>query len=204
MTNNLLQQVGITHLYSAPNHPQTNGQVERYNSTTDAKIAALSNQRKTDWDEQLPFVTFNYNVTVHSPTKQIPFEMVFGRSPKSPFDRQSEVVSLEQHPEHITKLKQYISSLDSEAKKNIIKTQQQSKKRYDLHESNPVYNLGDLVLVKTINNRRKFDVRHEGPFKIAQRLADKTYIVQHIKKPTLTKQITIDSIIPIFERLNIS
>ncbi|CAF4573546.1 unnamed protein product [Didymodactylos carnosus] len=95
----------------------------------DAKIAALSNQQKTDWDEQLPFVTFNHNATVHSTTKQIPFEMVFGRAPKLPFDRQSEVVSLEQHPEHITKLKQYISSLENEAMKNIIKTQQQSKKR---------------------------------------------------------------------------
>ncbi|CAF4256318.1 unnamed protein product, partial [Didymodactylos carnosus] len=147
--------------------------------TMDAKIAALSNQRKTDSDEQLSFVTFNYNATVHSTTKQIPFEMVFGKSPKLPFDRQSEVVSLEQHPEHITKLKKYISSLENEAKKNIIKSRQQSKKRYDLHRSNPVYNLGDLVLVKTINNRRKFDVHHEGPFKIAQRLADKTYIIYY-------------------------
>ncbi|CAF4491797.1 unnamed protein product, partial [Didymodactylos carnosus] len=137
-------------------------------------------------------VTFNYNATVHSTTKQSPFEMVFGRSPKLIFDYQPEVVSLEQYPEHITKLKQYISSLENEAKKNIIKNQQQSKNRYDLHRSNPVYNLGDLVLVKTTNSRQKFDVRHDGLFKIAQRMADKTYMVQHIKKPTLTKQVTVD------------
>ncbi|CAF1345637.1 unnamed protein product, partial [Didymodactylos carnosus] len=44
--------VGATHLYSTPYPPQTNGQIERYNSTVDAKIAALSNLHKTDWDDQ--------------------------------------------------------------------------------------------------------------------------------------------------------
>ena len=39
--NELIKQIGATHLYSTPYHPQTNGQVERYNSTMDAKIAAL-------------------------------------------------------------------------------------------------------------------------------------------------------------------
>ncbi|CAF5204192.1 unnamed protein product, partial [Rotaria magnacalcarata] len=54
----------------------------------DAKIAALSNLRKTDCDDQLPFVTFNYNTSIHSSTKQIPFEMMYGRSPVLPFDHQ--------------------------------------------------------------------------------------------------------------------
>ena len=86
MMNELVKQVGATHLYSTPYHPQTNGQVERYNSTMDAKIAALSNLRKTDWDDQLPFVTLNYNASIHSSTKQIPFEMMYGRSPVLPFE----------------------------------------------------------------------------------------------------------------------
>ncbi|CAF1150375.1 unnamed protein product [Didymodactylos carnosus] len=198
-----MTRIGVTHLYSTPYHPQTNGQIERYNSTMDSKIATLSNERKTDWDEQLPFVTFNYNTTIHATTKQIPFEMMFGRLPVLPFDHQDELVSLEQDSEHVSKLNQYLSSLTEQAKATIKKAQEKYKSRYDDHRSNPSYNTNDLVLVKSLHSRHKFDIRHEGPFKIIQRLTDKTYIVQHIKKTTMIKQITVDSIVPLFERKNI-
>ena len=81
LTTELFKQLGITHLYTTPYHPQTNGQVERYNSTMDAKIAILSNQRKTNWDNQLPFVTFNYNSSIHAIPNQVPFETMYGRRP---------------------------------------------------------------------------------------------------------------------------
>ncbi|CAF3966009.1 unnamed protein product, partial [Rotaria sp. Silwood1] len=75
MMEHLLKRLGITHLYATPYHPQTNGQIERFNSTMDAKIAALSNQYRSDWDDNLPFVIFNYNTSYHSTTKTIPFEL---------------------------------------------------------------------------------------------------------------------------------
>jgi hypothetical protein len=198
--NELIKQVGATHLYSTPYHPQTNGQVERYNSTMDAKIAALSNLRKTDWDEQLPFVTFNYNTSIHSSTKQIPFEMMYGRTPVLPFDHQDNNVTLSYDPEHIKKLNHYLSSLNEQAKSTITQNQEQYKQRYDTHRSNPSYNTGDLVLVKTLNIRYKFDIRYEGPFRIIKQLTPKTFIVQHVKKPTLHRQVTTDVLLPIFKR----
>ncbi|CAF5081443.1 unnamed protein product, partial [Rotaria sp. Silwood1] len=103
LMNELIKQIETTHLYSTPYHPQTNGQVERYNSTMDAKIAALSNLRKTDWDDQLPFVTFNYNTSIHSSTKQIPFEMMYGRSPVVPSDYQDANVTIAYDSEHAKK-----------------------------------------------------------------------------------------------------
>ncbi|CAF1572284.1 unnamed protein product [Rotaria magnacalcarata] len=94
----------------------TNGQIERFNATMDAKIAALSNEKRTNWDEQLPFVTFNYNTSIHTTTGQIPFELMHGRSPILPFDQQQPLITLSQDPEHRLKLNQYLSTLTEQAK----------------------------------------------------------------------------------------
>ncbi|CAF4349571.1 unnamed protein product [Rotaria sp. Silwood2] len=85
--NKLFENIGVTHLYSTVYHPQTNGQIERFNATMDGKIAALCNERRTDWDEVLQFVTFNYNTSIHATTKQTPFEMMHGRQVTLPFDQ---------------------------------------------------------------------------------------------------------------------
>ena len=192
MMAELFKQIGVTHLYSTPYHPMTNGQVERYNATMDAKIAALSNDKRTNWDEQLPFVTFNYNTSIHTTTGQIPFEMVFGRAPVLPFDQQQPLVTLVEDPKHVDKLKQYLAELTSIARNNIVRQQHKYKERYDRHRKNPTYNVNDLVLVKVLNRRNKLDARHEGPYRIVEQLGVKTFIVKHVKKPTLVRQVTID------------
>ncbi|CAF4661662.1 unnamed protein product, partial [Rotaria sp. Silwood2] len=164
LMNELIKQIGVTHLYSTSYHPQTNGQVERYNSTMDAKIAALSNLRKTDWDDPLPFVAFNYNASIHSSTKQIPFQMMYGRLPALPFDYRDTNITISYDSEHVKKLQQFLSKLNEQARAIIIKAQERYKQQYDPNRSEPPYNIGDLVLVKTLNFRYKFDTRYEGPF----------------------------------------
>jgi hypothetical protein len=202
--NNLFQKLGVTHLYSTVYHPQTNGQIERFNATMDGKIAALCNERHTNWDEMLQFVTFNYNTSIHATTKQTPFEMMHGRRAILPFDQQQALISLTQDPEHSQKIKDYLGKLTEEARKNILKSQQQYKTRYDLHRQDLSLKINDLVLVKTRNIRSKFDIRYEGPFRIMKQLGSKTFIVQHVKKQTLTKQVTMDVIVPLVERWNLN
>ena len=203
-TSNMIQQLfhrlGIIHLYSTPYHPQTNGQIERFNSTMDAKIASLSNQSRSDWDDQLPFVTFNYNATRHSTTKTIPFELMYGRLPVFPSDPQHPLVSLSQDPQYCQQLNQHISNLTDITRHNITLTQQRYKSRFNANRSNPVYHINDIVLIKIIHPRRKFDIRHEGPYRIIRRSGDKTYIVQHTHMPDSVRQVTVDSIIPLTER----
>ncbi|CAF1390000.1 unnamed protein product [Rotaria sordida] len=155
MISELFKKIGVTHLYSTPYHPMTNGQIERYNATMDAKIAALSNENRTNWDEQLPFVTFNYNTSIHTTTGQIPFELIYGRTPILPFDQQEFNVMLAQDPKHVDKLKQYISTLAECTKKTIRQHQIKYKERYDRYRTNPTYKINDLVLIK-INNTLSF------------------------------------------------
>ncbi|CAF4311311.1 unnamed protein product, partial [Rotaria sp. Silwood2] len=137
MMSELFKKIGVTHLYSTPYHPMTNGQIERFNATMDAKIATLSNEKRTNWDEQLPFVTFNYNTSIHTTTGQIPFELMYGRSPILPFDQQQPSVTLSQDPDHKSKLNQYLSILTEQAKMKILEQQRKYEERYDRHRVNP-------------------------------------------------------------------
>jgi hypothetical protein len=152
----------------------------------------------------LQFVTFNYNTSIHATTKQTPFEMMHGRRAILPFDQQHEIISLTQDPEYSRKTKDYLERLAKEARENILKNQRQYKTRYDLHRQDLSLKINDLVLVKTPNARNKFDIRYEGPFKIIKQLGIKTFIVQHVKKITLTRQVTTDIIIPLVERWNLN
>jgi len=127
---------------------------------------------------------------------------MYGRTPILPFDQQQPVITFTQDPQHVDKLKQYLSTLTEQAKMNILQQQQKYKERYDRYRTNPTYKINDLVLIKTLNRRNKFDIRYEGPFRIIKQLGTKTFIVKHIKKSTYIRQVTIDVIISLFERKN--
>ena len=125
---------------------------------------------------------------------------MYGRQPTLPFDHQHDNVSLDQNPTHVERLKNYLSSVNQLAKQNIMNNQRRYKQRYDINRSDFSYKNGEIVLIKTLNPRSKFDLRYEGPFRITRQLGPKTFIVQHVKKLTLHRQVTSDVMMPIFER----
>jgi hypothetical protein len=200
MMKDLFKRIGITHILATPYHPMTNGQIERFNATMDAKIATLCNARRTNWDEQLPFVTFNYNTSVHTTSGNIPFNMMYGRRPLLPFDHHNGMVSLPPNQKHINDVNEYLSILTADARQNILNQQKKYKTRYDSSRSDPSYKIGDIVLIKNIGVRHKFDIRYEGPYRIIAQLSSKTFLVQHLTHLTLKKQITVDLMLPLLER----
>ncbi|CAF4684142.1 unnamed protein product, partial [Didymodactylos carnosus] len=107
---------------------------------------------------------------------------------------------LHQDPDYIQKLNDYLSSLTREVRDNIINNQAKYKTRYDSNRRNPSYEIGDLLLVKNIGSRYKFDIRFEGPFRIIHQQGPKTFVVEHVNKLTLRRQVTTDVIIPLYQR----
>lgn len=72
----------IKHLTTTAYHPETNGQVERFNRTLVTRIRHYVAEHQKDWDTFVPMLTYAYNTQVHASTGLVPFELVLTRTPK--------------------------------------------------------------------------------------------------------------------------
>jgi transposase InsO family protein len=76
-------KLGIQKVFTTAYHPQTNGQVERYDRTIFASLRGYVAARQDDWDDYTSAVTFAYNCRVHSSLGLPPFELALSRHPPS-------------------------------------------------------------------------------------------------------------------------
>jgi len=75
----ILGLLGMASNYTSPYHPQTNGQVERYNRTLVRQLRCYIAEHQTEWDSHLSLLTTGYNTLVHASTGEIPFAFVSPR-----------------------------------------------------------------------------------------------------------------------------
>ena len=60
--------------------------MEVVNRTLSTLLRTVVNKNLKNWDECLAYVEFAYNSSIHSTTKQSPFEVVYGFNPTTPLD----------------------------------------------------------------------------------------------------------------------
>lgn len=63
-------------------HPQTDGLVEKFNSSIQSVMAKSSDRNVTEWDKQLPFLLFAYWSVIQESMKESPFYLLYGRDPR--------------------------------------------------------------------------------------------------------------------------
>lgn len=179
--NHLLRAItnslNIPHVFSATYHPQTNGQVERFNATFATQLAKYCDSEKTNWDKFLPSVVYAYNTSVHSTTNLTPYELAFARQVKSPFDPVFRTITLPPLHSFHAYLKRARQLLTDRARNNILQQQSRWQQRYNTNRLNLSYRIGDLVYVQVHTGRSKLDARYRGPCTIRGKSGQQHYLV---------------------------
>ena len=73
-----LEYLGIQHKKGVPYWPQSNGEVELFNSTI-MKVIRIAEMERKPWKEELQKFLFQYRTTPHTVTGVSPVEMLIGR-----------------------------------------------------------------------------------------------------------------------------
>jgi len=71
--------LGISTNYATPYHPQTNGQVERFNTTLVQQLRHYVSEHVVTWARYVVLLVTAYNSQVHSSTGEAPFSFVCPR-----------------------------------------------------------------------------------------------------------------------------
>ena len=82
----MCELLGIDKTRTTPFHPQSDGQVERFNATLQNILATTAERCHWDWDVMIPYAVMAYRATKHSSTGLTPNMMLFGREITEPVD----------------------------------------------------------------------------------------------------------------------
>ena len=175
----LTKSMNIKHGFSVSYHPETNGQVERFNATFCTQLAKYYDEGEDDWDEYLSSILYAYNTGIHSTTGFAPYELAFGRKNRTPFDIGWETRSLPSHGEFYHELQRLRKVMIKQSRRNIRHHQTLSQNRYNKDRQDMQYSIGDLVYLKVCNGRSKMDKRWVGPYTVIRKTGRQHYVLQN-------------------------
>ena len=84
LMDQVLQQLGIDRIFSAPYHPQSNGKLKVFHKYLKLTLKKLCKKDPANWDKYLNQVLTSYRITPNLATAELPFFLVYGRDPNLP------------------------------------------------------------------------------------------------------------------------
>ena len=176
--------LGIANAFTSTYHPQTNGQVERYNRTVLAMLRSYVNEHQSDWDEYATALTYAYNNAIHRSTGTTPFNLVLSNPPASFLMHRSltdaDVITdkTKDRADFVARLEEAVAS----ARERLRKTQMRYKKDFDkrIRIANRHIQPGQYVYLDPRDGSKadgKLGAVAEGPYRVL--LNDKrTFVIQ--------------------------
>jgi len=166
LIRNLAKKFNIKHLKTTAYHPQSNGSLERSHHVLTEYLKTQINKDE-EWDEHVSLAMFSYNTSVHESTGYSPYELVFGRIPRTPsayppLEEETEVT----YQQYLTNLFNKLQDTQEDAKNHLIKSKERSKRYYDQRLNERSFQPGDYVFLLKEPRKGKFADQYTGPYKV--------------------------------------
>ena len=92
LMDQVLQQLGIDHIFSAPYHPQSNGKLEVFQKYLKPTLRKLCKKDPANCDKYINQVLTSYRVTPNFATAETPLFLIYGRNPNLPLQQLLELM----------------------------------------------------------------------------------------------------------------
>jgi Chromo (CHRromatin Organisation MOdifier) domain len=168
----VFRELGIANIFTTAYHPQTNGQVERFNKTIINYLRGYVERRQNDWYEYTSAITFGYNCGVHSSLNLTPFELILSRPPPTlsvgPSEAEVQDTPASAKLRFITRVKELVPL----AQKRLAEAQAQYKRNFDrsIKEKNKELLSGSWVYLRRevheAGRNPKLDDQVDGPYQV--------------------------------------
>ena len=176
-------------------HPQTNGQVERYNRTILAMLRNYVNEHQDDWDRCATALTYAYNNHVHRSTGTTPFSLVLSR-PSPEFSLHHSIRSRARPTQD--QRNDYVKRLDDSiqhAYTRLLATQARYKRDFDkrIRTIRQRIKRGDYVYLDPTDGQSKTGKLRSpaiGPYRVLRK-DDRTYVID---RDGATERINADRV----------
>ena len=165
LIGNLCRITKTKKVRTSPYHLQTNGQCERFNSSTLINmLETLSPEHKSNWKSSIGALVHMYNYIHNSATGFRPYFLMYGRQPKLPIDVAFRItpksIVIPTSSKYIQKLRKHIKCAHTNA--NLFQQKVECHKwKYNQQSKAVSLRMGDTVLVHvtTLNSRCKIQSR---------------------------------------------
>ncbi|XP_069100681.1 uncharacterized protein [Pleurodeles waltl] len=172
--------LGVKQIRTSVYHPQTDGLVERYNKTIKSLLRKSISEAGKDWEKKLPLVLYAIRTHVQASLGHSPFEMLFGRQPRTLLDMLAE--QWEDTEEEVKDLLTYtwelrenLHTVWEEAHATLQEAQNKQKQSYDTRSAVRTLAIGDKALVLLPSSENKLLAKWQGPFEVIAQINPTTY-----------------------------
>ena len=167
----------IKKLNTSSYHPQTDGLVERMNSTLCQTLSMFVSKHQKDWDVFIPAALTAFRTSPSESTGESPFYLLYGREPTLAMDTSllpptNPASSIAEHRRRIVT---QIELAQRIAKENIMRAQQKMKAFFDRQARDPTFIEGQKVWVFTPKTykglSKKLLHNYHGPYRVVEKLS---------------------------------